>query len=94
MKQTTIELLNSLVEMYYMETGQSLESITIDEYSFSILKKNNLPTVIGNPKQLELYTSTGILIIKCSQVNQIKKIKEEIESLQKQLKEIQEFQNK
>ncbi len=93
MKQTTIELLNSLVEMYYMETGQSLESITIDEYSFNILK-NNLPTVIGNPKQLELYTSTGQLIIKCSQVNQIKKIKQEIESLQKQLKEIEEFQNK
>jgi urocanate hydratase len=93
MKQLTIELLNSLVEMYYMETGQSLESITIDEYSFKILQ-NNLYTVIGKPKQLELYTSTGKLIIKCSQVESIKKIKQEIELLQKQLKELQEFENK
>jgi hypothetical protein len=92
MRQVTIELLNSLTEMYYMETGQSLESITIDEYSFNILK-NNLYTVIGKPKQLELYTSNGPLIIKCSQINLIKRIKGDIESLQKQLKELEEFQN-
>jgi hypothetical protein len=92
MKQVTIELLNNIAEMYYMETGQTLESITIDEYSFNILK-NNLYTVIGKPKQLELYTSIGPLIIKCSQINLIERTRTEIESLQKKLKELEEFQN-
>jgi len=92
MNNITIELLNRISEMYYTETGQLIESITIDEYSFNILK-NNLHTVIGKPKQLELYTSAGLIKIKCSQINLIKKTKEEIAELEKRLKELQEFQN-
>ena len=92
MRQITIELLNNIAEMYHMETGQTLESITIDEYSFNILK-NNLHNIIGKPKQLELYTPHDRLIIKCSQINLIERTRTEIESLQKKLKELEEFQN-
>ena len=91
MKQITTELLHKMSEMYYTETGHILESITIDEYSFNILKNNIHP--VGRPKQLELFTSIGIVQIKCSQVDLIKKTKEEIAQLQKTLKELEEFQN-
>ena len=92
MKQITLELLNSISEMYYMETGQLFESITIDEYSFNILKQH-IPTVIGSPKQIQLFTSTGSLTIKCSQVDLINKTKKEIEELKEKLKKLEEFQN-
>ena len=92
MKQITSELLNSISEMYYMETGQLLESITIDEYSFNILRQN-IPTLMGSPKQLELFTSVGSLTIKCSQVDLIKRIKDEIIALEQKLKKLQEFEN-
>jgi hypothetical protein len=88
----TIDLLNKIAEMYYVETNREIESITIDEYSFNILK-NNLHNVIGKPKQLELYTPVGKMVIKCSQVDLIEKTKKEIAELQKTLKELQEFQN-